>query len=226
MYAFIKSKKNRKLLVISISLFIFLFSSGMLVYSYLVGKNEPEVKMVSGTEYVSGEQGQVIVRVNDRVGEPIRNAICRATVLYPDKGYFLIDYPMVESTTPGNYYATFTTPIKEGIYEETITCTFISSNNENLLKISSSFHVSKALNYVVNMSNVQDLRYAQIMDRINYIEGSLINIKNDVNDSKGYVEEKISNIDNTVQNKFDSLYSNMAQASQAMADIYGGGNSG
>ena len=212
--------KNKKIFFILIIIFLVLTPSVFFIKRYMDNREEPFVKMVSGTEYVSGEDGQVIVRINDRKGDPLRNAICRATVLYPDKNYFLIEIPMIESTVPGNYYADFITPDKEGVYEETITCIVVANDNAETLKISSSFHVSKALNYVVNMSNTQDIRYEVMMNRIEYIEDSLNNVKEDIQDTKQTFEDEISTVNTTVDGKFKDLYSNMAEAMGAMADVY------
>jgi len=62
------------------------------VTGYAILGNPAEIRMVSGTEYISGETGQVITRLSDRFGNPITGATCVATIIYPDKTYFLIDH--------------------------------------------------------------------------------------------------------------------------------------
>jgi len=219
MYARDKNLR-KKVLVIFLFLFLFIIVPGYFLNSYLNKRAEVLIKMVSGTEYVSGENGQVIVRLNQRRGTPLGNNLCRATVLYPDKTYFLLDYPMVESTTPGNYYAEFIIPAIEGIYEEIITCIVVHDNKVETFKISSSFHVSKALNYVVNMSNTQNVRYNILMETMTTLAQELLAVKIQIEDNEQTFDEKISQVNSTVEGRFQDLYGNMAEAIQAMAEVY------
>lgn len=69
------------LILISIIFLMFFFTN---INSY-----NPNLKMVSGTEYISGEEGQIIIRLEDEKGKPITNAKCIVSLLYPDKSFFL-----------------------------------------------------------------------------------------------------------------------------------------
>jgi len=192
------------------------------------------IKMVSGTEYISGEYGQVIVRVADKNGNGIEGANCTAIVLYPDKSYFLLDYPLQASSQLGNYYAQFMTPTINGIYEETITCNYTSRGRAETLKISSSFHVSPALNFIVEMSKTEAERYRDIMDKINQtrqdvlleinntfnksfdvlIENNTALLRADIAASKNETLEK-------VDQKFDRIYKDMDKLGTSMHEIFG-----
>jgi len=204
------------------------------VYSFLSSPVGGDIKMVSGTEYISGEYGQVIVRVSEKNGNGIEGANCTAIVLYPDKSYFLMDYPLQTSTQPGNYYAQFMTPTINGIYEETITCNYTSQGKASLLKISSSFHVSPALNFIVEMSKTQAERYQDLVNRINQtrqdvlleindtmnksfdelIKNQTAIIRADINDSRN---ETLAEVDT----KFDKIYKDMDELGTSMHKIFG-----
>ncbi|MBT4114731.1 hypothetical protein HOD83_01275 [Candidatus Woesearchaeota archaeon] len=104
-----------------------------------------DLHMVSGTEYISNEEGQLIVRMTDYTGEPISDATCYANILFPNKFNFITNQPMTESTESGNYYYLFTTPSTVGIYEYTIKCSYVRNGQLVTSAISHSFHVSPAL---------------------------------------------------------------------------------
>ncbi len=210
-------------LIIAVS-FFFVFRAGGL---------DLDIKMVSGTEYISGEYGQIIVRVADRNGNPFPDANCSASVLYPDKSYFLADYSMVQSSQPGNYYVEFMTPTINGIYEELITCTYTDKGQSQLLKISSSFHVSPALNFIVEMSILQAERYRDIVDRIN---NTRLELMEEINRTfnKDFAELLINKTDRlmleielaknesaaNVDGRFNSMYSDMAALGESMTQIF------
>jgi len=211
-------------LVVIIGVFLFVFFS----------EGEGVLKMVSGTEYISGEYGQVIARLADKNGNPIENASCFATILYPDKSYFLTDFAMQASAQAGNYYGQFMTPSVNGIYEETITCFYERHGNTETLKISSSFHVSPALNFIVEMSRLQAERYHEIVQRINDSRADILGeinatfnksfdelvrnqtalIREDMNQSRN---ETIAKIDD----KFGKVYSDFDKLGRSMQDIFG-----
>jgi hypothetical protein len=215
---------------------IIIISMIAVVGSYLLFFNQSEgaIKMVSGTEYISGEYGQVIVRVADKNGNSIEGANCTAVILYPDKSYFLLDYPMQTSSQSGNYYGQFMTPTVNGIYEETITCNYTSNGRASALKISSSFHVSPALNFIVEMSKTQAERYQDLVERINQtrhevlleinntmnksfdqlIENNTAIIRADINDSKN---ETLAQVDQ----KFEKIYKDMDKLGTSMHQIFG-----
>lgn len=230
---FLTSHQDRKISYIPILLVISIVAA---IGSYFLffSAQEGDIKMVSGTEYISGEYGQVIVRVADKSGNGIEGANCTASVLYPDKSYFLMDYQMQTSSQPGNYYGQFMTPTINGIYEETITCNYTNRGKADMLKISSSFHVSPALNFIVEMSKTQAERYQDLVERINQtrqdvlkeinesfnksfdqmLENSTALIRSDINNSRN---ETIAKVDQ----KFERIYGDMDKLGQSMHEIFG-----
>jgi hypothetical protein len=208
---------------------------------FFFGNDQGNLKMVSGTEYISGEYGQVIIRLADNSGNPIEGATCSATILYPDKSYFLTDYEMRSSSQSGNYYASFMTPTINGIYEETITCAYDRRGGRQTMKVSSSFHVSPALNFVVELSKLQAERYQDLVNRLNQtqmeinqskleilmeinatfnksfdelIKNQTAIIRTDLNDSKNATLTKIDD-------KFGRVYSDFDKLGKSMSDIFG-----
>jgi len=192
------------------------------------------IKMVSGTEYISGENGQVIARVSDRNGNPYTDVLCAAKIIYPDKSYFLLDQPLSESSEPGNYYLQFVTPTINGIYEYIITCDVPKGNKNETLKISSSFHVSPALNFIVEMSILQAERYRDILSKINQTREELLAQINEtfsedilaaLNDNSGQIINRIDSSKNetmtNVNNKFEDFNKDMADLGNSMANIFG-----
>ena len=128
---------------------ILLLLSSILVVSFggwfYFSAPDISLQMVSGTEYISGEEGQLIVRLTTYDGTPITDATCRSSILYPDKSSYLTDQVMMQSAEPGNYYYIFTPPSETGIYEYTITCEYSINGRSATSAVSHSFHVSPAL---------------------------------------------------------------------------------
>ena len=201
---------------------------------------EPAIRFVSGTEYISGEFGQTIIRLADADGKPITNADCNVTIFYPDKSYFLIDYPLRPSSQPGNYYAEFTTPTITGIYEETVKCTAVSKNKHKDVVISSSFHVSVALNFIVEMSVLQAERYRDLVARLNQSMAEINNSRQEVLDSidrtfneqfiteiqrtegniMGEINKTESNLNSSFTEKFSKIYSDFSELGTTMQNIF------
>ena len=81
-----KKKINPRIyLIVGVSLVV-LFSTYFIFF-----KITPLISMVSGTEYISGEEGQIIVRLHDSKNNPLTNAECVVSLLYPDKSFFIIE---------------------------------------------------------------------------------------------------------------------------------------
>ena len=167
------SNFNKKRLFIILGSIIGLAIIIFLIFFISAKTAEPGIKMVSGTEYISGEEGQVIVRLDDSRNVPIDDANCILSLLYPDKSFFLIDIPMNPTTVPGNYYHSFTTPEREGIYEEHIRCTIIRGDNARTLNISYSFHVSTGLNLIREISISQREQYDDLVERVGSLDSNL-----------------------------------------------------
>lgn len=223
-----------------------------LIFNYLQKTAEPGIRMVSGTEYISGEEGQVIVRLEDSRSVAITDANCIMSLLFPDKSFFLIDVPMIPTSVPGNYYHAFITPQTPGIYEEHIRCTVIRNNTPRTLNISYSFHVSPGLNLIVEMSQSQREQYNDLVAKINALDANLrtqINsvdmrvygiqtyIDNNVMTEIGSLNQEIQDINislndsvsgiegrlnATMVNNFNELYARFRASYDAMANIFGG----
>lgn len=206
-------------------------------YGYITAPDEPGIAVVSGTEYISGEEGQAIVRVTDPKGNPIPVANCTVTILYPDKSYFIIDTQMIASSIPGNYYKAFTTPSTIGIYEETFDCIATRNFQEFRLRVSSSFHVSYALNYLLEMDARETQHYLDIVHRLDLIGADLGNMNSSIeNISKevdgieshlGTVDSTLSTLNNaimvtttTMNQKFASIYEDFASLGSSMSNIF------
>lgn len=222
------------LLIIGLILF-FLFSSDT------IRESEPLLKMVSGTEYISGEQGQVIVRLQDSRDNAITDANCVLSLLYPDKSFFLVDVPMVPTSVPGNYYHPFITPEREGIYEEHIVCRVERNDVVRELHISYAFHVSTGLNLIVEVSRAQREQYDDLVNRVNSLDLKLNNVQTyidtnvmsevnslsqDINDVNASINSSMDGIEarmnETMMNNFDALYSRFRDSYNAMASIFSG----
>ncbi len=185
----------------------------------------PEIKMVSGTEYISGETGQVIARITDNYGVPISDAKCFADVLYPDKNYFLYQEAMIESTTKGNFYKKFTTPEITGIYEYTITCKLNVDDEEQTVIISSSYHVSVALNYVIELSKVERERYEALVLSLNSSFNDILvelEKKNEIESIRlDQIEQQLKELDSDVKDNNKELNSDFAELGEAFTNIFG-----
>jgi hypothetical protein len=170
-------------------------------FGYYWVSSEPKLnlQMVSGTEYISGEDGQLIVRLIDNVGDPISGASCRAAILYPDKTVFTTGQIMIESTEAGNYYYMFTPPSTTGIYEYTLRCTFVRNGRVANSIISHSFHVSPALVAMIQQLN-------ETRDQLEATRSELM----------GYIEELNESIDQSVENKINE---ESAERDQKMSDM-------
>lgn len=245
------SSNKRTILYIVIALLVI----GLIIFLIFFIREktaEPGIRMVSGTEYISGEQGQVIVRLEDSRGVPITDANCIMSLLFPDKSFFLIDVPMIPTTIPGNYYHAFITPQTPGIYEEHIRCTVVRNNTPRTLNISYSFHVSPGLNLIVEMSQSQRAQYDDLVAKINaldanvraqinsvdmrvygiqtYIDNNVMteiyNLNQEVQDFNISLNDSVSGIEGrlnaTMLNNFNELYSRFRASYDAMANIFGG----
>jgi hypothetical protein len=111
--------------------------------------------MVSHTEYMSAETGQIVARIVDFQGTPIV-ASCYATIIYPNKTIFVNNASMTASTIGGDYYKTFTTPIPEGVYEYQANCYYSPNKKQSA---TNSFHLSPALNTIGEVNSTLNNMY-------------------------------------------------------------------
>ncbi len=211
------STKRKKIIYILTTILFITIISMIYLYTPTPETAEPDIKMVSGTEYISGELGQIIVRLADNMGNPIENADCTVTLLHPDKSFFFIDRAMNKTTIAGNYFVAFTTPTTEGIYEEHIICNITHNDVKRTLYISSSFHVSPGLNLIVEMSRSQREQFENLIEQINITNERINSLEENINTSIDSIE---ANINNTIRSKFIELSQKFATTATAMSEIF------
>jgi len=201
------------LVIIAIIVFVVLPYFGLAV---------PDIKMVSGTEYISNEEGQIIVRLQDSQNNPINDASCLVSLLYPDKSYFFIDTPMQRTTVPGNYYHSFLTPATNGIYEESINCTLIRNNAPVVLHVSSSFHVSAGLNLIVEVSRSQREQFTQMVADFNATNARLNALQRyvdtNLNQTVMQVQQQVKDVNATLQNSTAQMNATLQASTQQLQD--------
>jgi len=107
---------------------------------------------------------------------------------------------MNPTTVPGNYYHSFTTPEREGVYEEHIRCLVPQGDIPKELYISSSFHVSTGLNLIVEISQSQREQYEDLVSRVEALDSNLTARINNV-------DSRVMNLQSFVDgNVMDEMY--------------------
>jgi hypothetical protein len=208
-----KKKINPRIyLIVGVSLVV-LFSTYFIFF-----KITPLISMVSGTEYISGEEGQIIVRLHDSKNNPLTNAECVVSLLYPDKSFFILDGSMVPTSVPGNYYLSFTTPPQPGIYEEHITCDV----GGRVMLVSSSFHVSAGLNLVAEIFTTQQTQFQRVISDILVTQELLKNNLENMTDRMEYVEFSLNE---SIEENQASLLDKFSRMGGAMEGIFGSNSS-
>ncbi len=191
---------------------------GILSYFIFFHKNF-SISMVSGTEYISGEEGQIIVRLHDSKNNPLPDAECVVSLLYPDKSFFIIDREMVPTSVPGNYYVSFTTPPDPGIYEEHINCDVSGKT----MSVSSSFHVSAGLNLVEEVFTTQQEQFQRVISDILITQELLKNNLNNMTERMENVEHKLNE---SLEENQAILLDKFSRMGGAMENIFGENSSG
>ena len=75
-----------------------------------------------GTEYATGEAGELWLQMLNSSSQPITNSTCFVSVWYPNNTKFLNNSPMYY-LEQGIYYRGFTVPQKTGVYKQSAYCT-------------------------------------------------------------------------------------------------------
>ena len=108
-----------------------------LIVKAMATGEDATVEIISRTEYIPGDEGQVIGEVRYVIsGEPA-TADCYASAYYPNKTTLFFEQPMVENAI-GTHYYNFTVPSIEGVYEYQTKCDLGTKN----VTRSKAFHVS------------------------------------------------------------------------------------
>lgn len=205
-----KKKINFKLyLVVGFSIALL----GVLMY-FLFFSIKPFISMVSGTEYISGEEGQIIVRLHDSKNSPLSNADCIVSLLYPDKTFFIVDQQMNPTSVPGNYYISFITPPDPGIYEEHIRCNV----GGKVMLVSSSFHISAGLNLVAEMFSAQQTQFQRVINDILVTQEMLANNLENITFRMENVEFRLNE---SIEENQASLLEKFSKMGGAMKEIFG-----
>lgn len=79
------------------------------------------INMISGTEYIVGDAGQIIMELRNKNFEAITDANCSATIQYHNKTIFL-GGDMLGNPETGTYYFNFTVPDAVGVFEYSVDC--------------------------------------------------------------------------------------------------------
>ena len=170
---------------------------------YALDATEDELTYVSSTEYVAGDEGQVIIRLTDYRGNPL-SATCVDTIQYPDKTTFTINSPM-SSAGYGNYYHDFTVPAQDGVYTSNVNCTY----GARTFTHSKTFHVS-LLNSIIQ-ARFDQLEYNISTSNINILEAlnqSEENLKDEIIINRNNIATVQSNLSNQMTTFQSNVESN------------------
>lgn len=165
---------------------------GELSFSGKGGDEEKDdaLTMISHSEYMSGEQGQILSRLLDYQGYSISTANCSVDVLYPDRTYFINSDAM--NYNMGSYYYNFTVPSIEGVYQYRATCVYGAPSKTR--SIMNSFHVSPALNFIeiaydnlsnqiTNLSDLTNAQFGDVKYNLTQIKADTDYIRNNMQDA-------------------------------------------
>lgn len=117
------------------SIFLAMFSviclAGVLFFAYgLTHQTSPEktaTMEVHGTEYQAGDIAKPFIQLLDGVKQPIINASCFVSVLYPNQTIFINNALMSQQSTFGFFYYDFICPDITGVYMVSAFCRYNTS---------------------------------------------------------------------------------------------------
>lgn len=99
--------------------------SGWLDLTYM---NSPQAVMqIHGTEYIGDESGKTWVQLVNASGQYIDNAVCQASIFYPDNMPF-ITMASMSYLDKGIYYYNFIVPESTGIYPISVLCYYTTAS--------------------------------------------------------------------------------------------------
>ena len=129
-----------KFAVVILVMTVFTYTFWFIVPSIGVGiENEVDVQITSRTEYVAGDEGQVITEVRYVLSGESAPATCYASAYYPNKTA-LFSNELMTNQSFGTHYYEFVVPSDEGVYEYQTVCDIGILN----VTRSKAFHVSGA----------------------------------------------------------------------------------
>ena len=120
---------------------------------------------ISGTEYVSGQVGKVIVELRDKNYNSINTASCNVGFILPTDSSDVNILPIIGAGTmyyvgaplTGGYVYNFTAPSSPGVYQYIVQCT----NSTKTYRQTKSFHVSSPENLVWIGEGPEVVKYGQ-----------------------------------------------------------------
>jgi len=205
--------------------------TGIIVFSEK--KIESKLSYVSSTEYIAGDEGQVIVRLTDFSGQPITIATCTDNIQYPNKTIFLTQ-TMTLDTQFSNYYHNFTVPTKEGVYTSNVVCSYAGKN----VTASKTFHISllnsvmqqrfSALNVTITEQHLQELSKLdnitynltqEITQNRNKIQSAQTNLSQQINTVSNQLQQNITEVINLINNLNQSQTTNKNELLNILAFI-------
>jgi hypothetical protein len=166
-----KVRKRRKFAIAAVVLvfvaFVFGAATGIVVYA--TGKTvayTPRMAMVSHTEYAYNSPGQIIARIVDFQGNPVAVTSCNATILYPNKSFFVNMAGMTPTVNiAGDFYYQFTTPDgPEGTYEYQATCFYGVNKNAS---VTNSFHLTPNFNVIIGNLSTMQAQLGNLSEQLN-----------------------------------------------------------
>ena len=169
-------------------------------------ENGFRLSMVSHTEYRFSEPGQIISRLVDFQGNPVSVTNCTATILYPDKSYFVQDALMSASTNiTGDHYYGFTTPAgPEGVYEYQSTCNYGPGGNKQA-SVTNSFHLSSAFTDVLNNLTSMTTQLTNIEGNLSIVQIDLVNLANNVSAINASISQDILDLSNQLNSNTSTI---------------------
>ena len=157
---------------------------------------------IGGTEYESGEDGKIAIRLLKNNGGVETGATCTANILYPNETAFVTSQAMSEHGD-GVYTYNFTVPETEGVYTYYTDCSKGGKDYRGL----ATFHVAPWANYLYTISggsfnDSEIISYLQdINDTVTTIDGRTIEIGNNIT----ALDEKVVTMNGTLTSVYDLL---------------------
>jgi hypothetical protein len=197
---------------------VFVFGSVAGAFVYATGRaviETPYMQMVSHTEYRYSEPGQIIARLVDYQGDPVVVTNCTATILYPDKSYF-VNAALMNDTLPigGDHYYLFTNPAgPEGTYEYQATCYYGVSKQAS---VTNSFHLSSALGNILANQTAQNAQLVAIQGNLTSVKSTVEGIAVNLSAVNASLSGQVSVLSSQLNTNVSMLY---AQADNNLATV-------
>jgi hypothetical protein len=169
---------------------------------------------IGGTEYKTNETASVSVQFLRAIGDnlnPINNALCNATIYYPNSTVFIsganVSYI---SGSNGIYSYSFTTPATEGVYHSDFRCDKPTPSAITTYS-SGTFHVAPWANTISQINSTVGNIYPFLFS----MNGSLYYLLISVNDS---IATKISETNQSIHQKIDSIETRIGNVNVSIYD--------